>query len=124
MVGDALHRFCPGRAVPDVCGLGSCAQRVDTHGRPEPAGICLGPRDRAECIDMTAAEHSRGQPRDEWTADMPYAADADNGSGIDSSAAVTSVAARDKQTVARGVGVLVVKRGPYADRSSDWTAPS
>ena len=45
---------------------------------------------------------------------MPYAADADNGSGIDSSAAVTSVAARDKQAAARGVGVLVVKRGPYS----------
>ena len=62
---------------------------------------------------MTAAERSRGEPRDEWTAEIPSAVDADVG-GFDPSAAVADAAAEDMQPLARGVGVLVVKRGPNA----------
>jgi pSer/pThr/pTyr-binding forkhead associated (FHA) protein len=63
---------------------------------------------------MTAAEHSRGRPHDERTAEIPSAVEADVGGGFDSSAAVAEAAAEDIQPLARGVGVLVVKRGSYA----------
>ena len=61
---------------------------------------------------MTAAERSRGEPRDEWTAEMHSAVDADVGGGIASSSPAADMTARDKQPLARGVAVLVVKRGP------------
>ena len=63
---------------------------------------------------MTATERSRGQRHDEWTAEISSAAQADVGGGFDSSAGVADVSAEDMQPLARGVGVLVVKRGPSA----------
>jgi pSer/pThr/pTyr-binding forkhead associated (FHA) protein len=64
-------------------------------------------------IGMTATEDSWGHSRDELTAEIPSAVDADAG-GFDPSAAVADAIAEDMQTLARGVGALVVKRGPNA----------
>jgi pSer/pThr/pTyr-binding forkhead associated (FHA) protein len=62
---------------------------------------------------MTVAEPSRGQSRDEWTAEIPSAVDAAAG-GFDPSTAAADVAVGDEQPLPRGVGMLVVKRGTYA----------
>jgi FHA domain len=63
---------------------------------------------------MMATEHRRGQAHAECTAEIPSAVEADVGGGLDSSAAVADLAAEDIQPLARGMGVLIVKRGPYA----------
>jgi hypothetical protein len=67
---------------------------------------------------MTATEHTKGHPRDEWTLEIPSdissTVEADVGGGFDSAAPVADIAAEDMQPLARGTGVLVVKRGHYA----------
>ena len=61
-----------------------------------------------------AAEHSLGQAPDERTGEISSGLHADFGTGFDTSAAVASAAVEDMQPLARGAGVLVVKRGPNA----------
>jgi len=63
---------------------------------------------------MTATEHTKRHSRDEWTAEISSTVEADVRGGFDSSAPVADIAAEDMQPLARGMGVLIVKRGHYA----------
>jgi hypothetical protein len=56
----------------------------------------------------------QGQAPDERTGDITSALRADDRDEFDTSVAVADAAAEDMATLARGLGVLVVKRGPNA----------
>ncbi|MGO9382653.1 MAG: FHA domain-containing protein [Mycobacterium sp.] len=64
---------------------------------------------------MTAADVSeQGQAPDENTGDIGFVLRADLRDDLDTSAAVADAVMEDMATLARGLGVLVVKRGPNA----------
>jgi hypothetical protein len=90
---------------------GSRTQAGRRRKRQNQPGISGELRDWAKVSAPQGQVSQQGQAPDETTADLSSLVLADE---FDTSAAVADAVVEDMETLARGVGMLVVKRGPNA----------